>query len=73
MKKLTLSRKFRYNGRDIEDPAPDLPPHEAVKKLIAVYPELATAKVAVGETETNAETGQAVELFNITVPQGSLG
>ncbi len=41
----TLPRKFKYSSLELSDPAPDLPPKEALALYTASYPELAVADI----------------------------
>ena len=51
MSVLNLPRKFVFGATILEDPSPDLPPHEALQLFSAAYPFLAHATLDQGTLE----------------------
>lgn len=42
---LTLSRVFRFGGRDLDDPSPDMTPAEVLRHYARLFPRMLGAKV----------------------------
>ena len=69
----SLRRIFKFNGKILEDPAPDLEPKEVVERIFSkMYPSLTNGTVegpfAEGETET-----YKLESFKVRSNYGTKG
>jgi len=42
----TLPRLFRFSSLELVDPAPDLPPEDAIKLYAGTYPQLSVAELS---------------------------
>lgn len=42
---ISLTRVFRFGGRDLDDPSPDMTPDEVKRHYIRLFPRMAGAKV----------------------------
>lgn len=46
MSAIELPRVFKFSSLELPDPAPDLPPEEAIKLYAGTYPELNVAELS---------------------------
>ena len=59
-------RVFKYNGRLLEDLAPDLSPEESIKMYRDQYPELTNFEVSFDQVDTETQS-------NVYIVSGKVG
>ncbi len=60
---IELARAFRFNGRDLPDPAPALTPDEVLKHYSAQYPKLIGGKVLPAKLEGDTQVYEMKALY----------
>jgi PRTRC genetic system protein C len=70
---VSSKRVFIYDGREFEDPDPNLSPDKVRQSMTTFFPELANAEIKESERDSEKEPGQKETVYTFQRRVGTKG